>query len=138
MSGSATTTVVLDTEGLSLLAHGDPRMSLWLAALDRADAELYVSAVSLAEATDGSDRDVRVGRALRGVVVEDVDQAIGFQAGRLRKAAAGGRRKQRDLTVDAVVAATAVSLGERVVVLTLDPDDLSALLDGTSVRVEQV
>jgi hypothetical protein len=44
------------------------------------------------------------------------------------------RRKKRDLTVDAIVAATAVELAPSVVI-TGDASDLALLLDGFDVKI---
>ncbi|GAB7007087.1 hypothetical protein JCM18899A_45600 [Nocardioides sp. AN3] len=130
---SAASTVVLDATALASTAAED-RISLeWVKAALRADRPLCISAVTIAEVTDGSSRDTRVRRLVNQVTVHDVTPAIAHAAGAMR--ARVRRRKQRDLTVDAVVAATAASLPGPVVVLTSDPDDLTALLEGTTVRV---
>lgn len=94
--------------------------------------------VTLAEVTDGSARDAGVRRAAEALRVEPVTEEIGHGAGRLRAAAAASRRKARDMTVDAVVAATALALRGPVVVLTADDGDLDLLLADTRVKVEKV
>lgn len=127
---------VLDAEALSATAHAQAVMTGWLKAVRQSDSLLYVSAVTLAEVTDGTARDANVRRALNAMRVLPVSAEIGYEAGRLRRSASGTRHKLRDLTVDAVVAATALTLVGAVIVLTSDPDDLSLLLQGTSVRVE--
>ncbi len=48
------------------------------------------------------------------------------------------RRKPRDLTVAALVAATAFALPAPLVILTSDPADLDVLLSGTPVQIEKV
>jgi predicted nucleic acid-binding protein len=96
------------------------------------------SAITLAEVTDGTARDARVRRAAKALRVEEATAEIGHDAGRLRAGAASPRRKARDMTVDAVVAATALALRGPVVVLTADDGDLDLLLDGTPVKVERV
>lgn len=60
-----------------------------------------------------------------------------MRAGGLRTRADKRRRKRRDLTVEAVVAATAVELGPSVV-LTGDQLDLERLVDGFDVKVSVV
>jgi hypothetical protein len=65
-----------------------------------------------------------------------VSEAIGYRAGALRARATTGRRKARDLTADALVAATALELAPPVVVLTSDVADLTLLLAETDVRVD--
>jgi predicted nucleic acid-binding protein len=94
--------------------------------------------LTLTEVTDGTARDVNVRRVVNAMRVLPVTDAIGYSAGRLRHTATRTRRKARDLTVDAVVAATALTLANPVVVLTSDPDDLRLLLQGTDVRVEHL
>lgn len=76
------------------------------------------------------------GGAVKAVRLIDVDPTIGYRAGELRAAMGASRRELRDLTVDAVVAATALTLPLPVVVLTSDPDDLRLLLADHDVRVE--
>ena len=128
--------VLLDSHGLSALATDAAAMRAWVALVKRTRSEMYVSIVTITEATDGSPRDVKVRRALKSVNTPiPPSEPIAFDAGRLRAAAAGSRRKLRDLTVDAVVAATALTLRPPVVVLTSDKPDLDLLLAGTGVQV---
>lgn len=129
---------LLDAESLSALAADDRRMQAWATVARRTDSTLHASTVTIAEVTDGRSRDVAVRRIVKAIRLEVVTEDIGFRAGRLRAAAASGRRKPTDLTVDAVVAATALSLPAPVVVLTSDPGDLRLLLAGTSVEVEGI
>jgi predicted nucleic acid-binding protein len=129
---------LLDAEALSALAADDRRMQAWATVARRTDSMLHASTVTLAEVTDGGSRDVAVRRIVKAIRLAAVTDDIGFRAGRLRAAAASGRRKPRDLTVDAVVAATALSLPAPVVVLTSDPEELGMLLAGTTVRIERV
>lgn len=60
-----------------------------------------------------------------------------MRAGALRARADSGRRKKRDLTVDAIVAATAAELAPSVVI-TADKPDLELLVDGYDVKVSAV
>jgi predicted nucleic acid-binding protein len=128
--------VFLDAEAVSRLAERDPQMQAWAVALRKRRRHFQVSAVTLAEVSAGSDRDGNLGRVLKDATLHDVTPEIGHAAGAMR--ARVGRRKQRDLAVDAVVAATAASLPGPVLVLTADPDDLTALLAGTDVRVAPI
>ncbi|MGW2094950.1 PIN domain-containing protein [Promicromonospora sukumoe] len=130
--------ILLDSEALSALADDGRQMQAWAIVARRTDSTLHASAVTLAEVTDGTARDARVRRAAKALRVEEVTTEIGYDAGRLRASAASSRRKARDLTVDAVVAATALALRGPVVVLTGDDGDLDLLLDGTQVKVERV
>jgi predicted nucleic acid-binding protein len=131
-----TETVVLDASALSAAARGTAGMLAWFTAALECDRLPVVSALTITEATDGSVRDAQVRRVLRRLDVRDVTPERAFAAGAMR--AGVRRRKQRDLTVDAVVAATAASLPGPVVVLTSDASDLTALLEGTDVRVAEI
>ena len=130
--------ILLDAEALSALARGDRSMQAWATFAKRSDSVIHASCLALAEVTDGTARDVAVRRAVKAVRLVGVEPEIGYRAGQLRAAAAGSRRKHRDLTVDAVVAATALTLPAPVVVLTSDPTDLRRLLAGQDVRVEDI
>lgn len=131
--------ILLDAEALSALARGERRMQAWAEVARRTDSVLYASTVTLAEVTDGTPRDAQVRQAARSLVrLVDVDPAVGYQAGALRAQAAKGRRKLRDLTVDALVAATAISFTPPLVVLTSDPEDLNLLLAEHNVKIEAI
>jgi predicted nucleic acid-binding protein len=129
--------ILLDSEALSAFADDGRQMQAWATVARRTDSTLHTSAVTLAEVTDGTARDARVRRAANALRVEEVTEEIGYNAGRLR-ASAASRRKARDMTVDAVVAATALALHGPVVVLTTDDGDLELLLADTRVKVERV
>jgi predicted nucleic acid-binding protein len=119
--------VLLDSEGLSAAARGDARARAELALAERLGAKVHVSAVTLAETLRGGPR---VHALLRGAEQEPVTPELGRAAGGLL-----GRTGRAD-TVDAVVAVTALGLGQRVRILTSDPDDLRVLtaeMDGVSV-----
>ncbi len=130
--------VLLDSEALSALADVRRDMQAWATVVRRTDSVLYASALTLAEVTDGTARDARVRRAVKAVRVAAVTDQIGYLAGSLRAGAAAGRRKPRDLTVDAVVAATALALPRPTILITSDHSDLRLLLDGAEVRVEGI
>ena len=129
---------LLDAEALSALSDSDRRMQAWATVARRTGSTFHASTITLAEVADGRGRDAAVRRIVKAIRLVDVTEWIGFTAGRLRRAATDARRKPRDLTVDAVVAATALTLPAPVVVLTSDPDDLRLLLGGTPVRVEEI
>lgn len=130
--------ILLDAEALSSLAGAERRMQAWAEVARRTDSVLYASTATLPEVTDGTPRDAPVRHATKALVrLLDVDPATGYLAGAMR-AAAKGHRKARDLTVDALVAATATGLRSPTVVLTSDPDDLQLLLTDHDVKVEAV
>jgi len=130
--------LLLDSEALSALASDDRRIQPWASFARRTDSTFHASTVTLAEVTDGSAGDANVRRVMKAIRLEAVSAEIGYAAGALRAPAAKSRRKARDLTVDAVVAATALALRAPVVVLTSDDSDLALLLQDTSVRVERL
>lgn len=129
-------TVVLDASALTAAATGTGPLRNWFAAALEAERLPVVSAITLTEVTDGSARDARIRRIARRLRVLEVTEDTAYAAGAMR--ARVRRREQRDLTVDAVVAATAATLPGNVVLLTSDPADLTALLDGTDVEVVDV
>lgn len=129
--------ILLDAEALSALARGEKRMQAWLEAARRTDSVLYASTATLAEVTDGTSRDARVRQVAEAIRLVEVTEDIGYTAGILR-AAVAGRRKPRDLTMDALVAATAARLAPPVVVLTSDRGDLERLLSATDALIEPV
>jgi len=113
--------VLLDSEGLSAAAAGSERVRAELILAERLGASVHVSAVTLAETLRGGPRDARVHSLLKSVVQRPVTPELGRAAGELL-----GRTGRAD-TVDAIVAATASGLGQRVRILTSDPRDLRAL-----------
>lgn len=127
--------LLLDSQALSAAARAQRSMHPWLEFARQSDSILYISAVTLAETTDGSPRDANVRRMVNTLRVIPATDTIGYGAGRLRSLAAQNRRKARDLTIDAIVAATALTLPTPAVVITSDPEDLRLLLQDTSVRV---
>lgn len=131
-------TFLLDAHALTLYANDARAMQSWLTLAQATDSSFCISTATLAETTDGSPRDANVRRAVKGMECIEVSESIGYAAGRLRAKAANLRHKPRDLTVDALVAATAMSLFPPVVVLTSDAPDMELLLENTGVRVYYV
>jgi predicted nucleic acid-binding protein len=127
--------LVLDAQGLAGAAGGDPTVQAWLERAQELDADVIVSAVTLAEVIRGEARDARCNSVVKAVDVWPADAALGRAAGALLG------RASSDRTVDAVVAATVLAARQhhgttRCVVLTSDPDDLTALLaDSPDIRV---
>jgi len=131
-----TRTVLLDAEAVSRLVDRSPQMQAWATVVRKRKARLHLSAVTLAEVSTGAPRDAGIHRAVNGMALHAVTPEIGYAAGEMR--ARVRSRKQRDLTVDAIVAATAAALPGPAVVVTSDPSDLTALLEGTDVRVASI
>ena len=82
----------------------------------------------------GHASDARAWHVLGKLAGADVTNQIATRAGALRERAEAARRKKRDLTVDAVVAAIAIGVAPSVV-LTADVDDMKLLTQGHDVRV---
>ena len=113
--------LILDAGAVIALARSDQRVRAVLAAAREARVHVSIPSVVVAETVRGVVADAPVNRVLTAVgEVDAADEAIGRTAGRLLGDAGSSS------TVDAVVVATAVEAGGAVV-LTGDPDDLSAL-----------
>lgn len=130
--------ILLDSDALSSLVAGERRMQAWASVARHTDSVLYASTAVLAEVADGSARDANLRRIIKAIRFIEVSLEIGLAAGRLRATAATNRRKPRDLTVDSLVAATALGLPGPVVVLTSDPADFGLLLVDTGIKVEAI
>ena len=116
--------LVLDAEGLSKIAAGDPRARAFLAEAHDSRSRVVVAASTLAEVLRGHRRDAAVHRVLGKVIVTPIDgsraRAAGELLGRLRLSG-------RQHALDALVAVVALDQPRPVVLLTSDPDDLAAL-----------
>lgn len=119
-----TGTVVLDSEGLSKAAARDERTAAFIKQALAEQGRVVVPTVTLAEVLRGGQRDAAVHQVLNQYEVQDITAALGRVAGEILGQAGS------DKTVDAVVAAVAVARPGRVLVLTSDVDDLSALTAG--------
>ncbi|MFP3900982.1 MAG: PIN domain-containing protein [Acidimicrobiia bacterium] len=116
--------LILDAGAVIALSRADRRARAVLVAAREARVRVSIPSVVVAETVRGVAGDAPVNRVLTAVgEVDAADEAIGRTAGRLLGDAGSSA------TVDAVVVATAVAVGGAVV-LTGDPDDLSALADG--------
>lgn len=119
-------TLLLDSEGLSKLAAGDVRARAFLSTAIERGAQVRVSALTLTEVVRGGSRDASVHRVLSRVGVVPVTPEIGRRAGELLgETGLSGHV----YAIDAIVAATALSLPRPLVLLTSDPDDLSRLVE---------
>ena len=121
--------LVLDADGVSKAASNDRIAQAWLQRARELDADLVVSAVTLAELVRGRARDAAVNRVVKATEVMPADEQLARAAGRLLGTSGS------DATIDALVGATALAAqarhdGARSVVLTSDPGDLGALLAG--------
>lgn len=118
--------LVLDAEGLSKLAAGDGRARAYLESARARRARVAISAITLTEVLRGSPRDATVHRVLSRITVVPVTTEIARRAGELlgTTGLAGHR-----CAIDAVVAATALSLERPIVLLTSDLDDMNMLVE---------
>jgi predicted nucleic acid-binding protein len=129
--------LILDSEAVSALVEKRKGMAERLAAAQQADHRVLVPAVVLAEVATGAPSDAAIWHVLSKIPTLDLPQGVAMRAGALRTRAERVRRKKRDLTVDAIVAATAAELAPSVV-LTSDKADLELLVDGFDVKVSAV
>jgi predicted nucleic acid-binding protein len=119
--------LVLDADGVSKAASNDRIVQAWLERARELDADLVISAVTLAELVRGRPRDAAVNRVIKAA--EAADEQLARTAGRLLGSAGS------DATIDALVGATALAAqarhdAARCVLLTSDPADLGTLLAG--------
>lgn len=129
--------LILDSEAVSALAEKRKGMAERLAAAQEADHRVVIPTVVLAGVGTGSQTDAAIWHVLGRIPTVDLPQGVAMRAGALRARADSGRRKKRDLTVDAIVAATAVRLAPSVVI-TADRRDLELLVDGYDVKISAV
>ncbi len=138
VSTGLTDLLVLDAEGVWKAAVNDRSVQAWLERARELDADVVLSAVTLAELVRGVARDAGCNRVVKAADVWPADEPLARWAGRLLG------RAGSDATIDALVAVTALAVRERnstahCVVLTSDPHDLAALLsDQPGVRVVPV
>ncbi len=129
--------LILDSEAVSALAQKREGMAERLAAAQQADHRVLIPAVSLAEVATSAPTDAAIWHVLGKIPTLALPQGVAMRAGALRTRAEKVRRKKRDLTVDAIVAATAVELAPSVVI-TADTSDLELLVDGFDVKISAV
>lgn len=134
MSERTLRVVILDSEGLARVGRHDREIGERLAAARDNGQRVILPAVVAAEVITGRPTDAGVQRAMERLVAEPISLELATRAGELRERAGRARRKKRDLTVDAIVAAVAIARAPSVV-LTADPDDLGLLIEGHDVRV---
>jgi predicted nucleic acid-binding protein len=127
-------TVILDSEALSGLARQDKTALVTLSAVLETDQRLIVPTAVLVEVLTGQPTDAAVWHVVNGLTTVDLTVPIAARAAALRQRAERARRKQRDLSIDAIVMATAEAFAPAVIV-TADVPDLTLLTDRPEVRV---
>ena len=129
--------MILDSEAVSALAEQRKGMAERLAAAQQADHRVLMPTVVLTEVATGAPTDAAIWHVMGRIPTLDLPQGVAMRAGALRARAERVRRKKRDLTLDAIVAATAVELAPSVVI-TADKSDLELLVDGFDVKVSAI
>ena len=129
--------LILHSDAVSALAEKRKGMAERLAAAQQADHRVLIPAVVLAEVATGAPSDAAIWHVLGKIPTLDLPHGVAMRAGALRARAERVRRKKRDLTVDAIVAATAVELAPSVVV-TADKSDWELLVNGFDVKVSLI
>jgi predicted nucleic acid-binding protein len=112
----------------------DRRITAELARIFQESWNIVVPSVVLAEVLTGQPRDAPIYQALKKISVVDCNTDIATLAGKLRYSAETKRRKKRELTIDAIVAATAVSLKPSSIITT-DTKDLSLLTSPHQIKI---
>jgi predicted nucleic acid-binding protein len=120
--------LILDSGAVIALASNDPDLRAYLRIARRADTVVIVPAVVIAETTRGTGTDVPVNRTLRQATeIAPIDEAVARIAGRLLRRLGSNHPGHSPPTIDALIAAVAITHGGGVL-LTADPADLIALL----------
>ncbi|MFE3449378.1 PIN domain-containing protein [Nonomuraea sp. NPDC059194] len=117
-------TLVLDSEGLAKAVLRDRELTSWLALAKADDLRVITSAATLVEVVHPRIKQPALEWTLSRVVVEPVTEPLARQAAALLANAGLHGHKH---AIDAMLCATALAAPGHVVVLTSDPDDLSAL-----------
>ncbi|MGV9306708.1 PIN domain-containing protein [Nonomuraea sp. NPDC003727] len=117
-------TLVLDSEGLAKAVLRDRELTAWLSLAKADDLRVITSAATLVEVVHPRIRRPALEWTLSRVVVEPVTELLARQAAALLADAGLHGHKH---AIDAMLCATALAAPGQAVVLTSDPDDLSAL-----------
>ena len=124
--GIRTRTLILDAQGLSKLAAGDPAVRSLVRRAQERDGVVVTAASTLAEVLRGGPKDAPVHQALRHVTVAAISGEIGRKAGELLGAAG---MPGHDHTVDALLAVIALEQSRPAFIVTSDPDDMARLTE---------
>jgi predicted nucleic acid-binding protein len=127
-------TLVLDCEGVAKAVRRDRELTAWLAAARAEDERVMTSAATLVEVVHPRIDRQAFEWVVSRLTVEPVTADIARRASALLHHA--GRHGHRH-AIDAILAATALSVRGPTTILTSDPDDLTALC-GDQVTVVKV
>lgn len=120
-------TLVLDSEGLAKAVLRDRELTGWLAAARVADERVVTSAATLVEVIHPRIDRAAFNWVISRLSVEPISVEIAKAAATLL--AQVGRHGHK-YAIDAMLAATALSMPDPTTVLTSDPEDLAALCGG--------
>ena len=122
--GAISGSLVLDAEGLTKLAAGDPRATNPFEASRRLGGQVVTAASTLTEVLRGGPRDAAIHRVLKKVTIVPIDSDRARAAGELLgQAGLAGHR----CALDALLATVALGQPAPVVLLTSDFDDMARL-----------
>jgi predicted nucleic acid-binding protein len=124
-------TLILDSEGLSKIVRDDHRFLARVAEARKANMLTVVSAATLVEARDPKVSQERFDWAVSRLTIKPVTEDVARSASQLL-AEHGMHGHQH--AIDAMVAATALGVPGRRIMLTSDPKDMNKLC-GKSIRV---
>lgn len=131
-----TSAIVLDSQGLSKAVLKDAPVYEWISAANRRRLPVVISAATLVEATDPKSVSAAYDWTVSRLRVEPLSKDLARNATALLRAA--GFHGHRH-AIDAMVCATALAIPGEVVILTSDPDDLSALtVDHPRIAIERI
>ncbi len=122
-------TIVLDTGALIALDRGERAMWIRLKAANSAGNVPVTHAGVLAQAWRGGPRQARLSRALAGIDVRPLDEALGRAAGELLAAV---------MQSDVIDAALVLVSNDGDDIVTSDPDDMSILAMAQGRHVELI
>ncbi|WP_278264740.1 DNA-binding protein [Nocardia sp. AG03] len=126
---------MLDSEALSRVATGDPRFHALIIAAPDLDTIVATSAMTLLEAWNPRCAPRQWEWAMSRITVLHTDDATIAHARRLMTVAGMHGHKY---AIDAVLAASACRIAGPVVLYTSDADDLSRLLEESTVTVKKI
>ena len=127
--------LVLDSEGLSLLVLHDRRITAYLAAARKRDELVVTSAATLVEVRHPRINQAAFRWAISRLNVVPITETLAITASDLlAKAGVHGHKH----AIDAIVTATALTVAGPATILTSDPDDFSLLCADSGIIVISV
>jgi hypothetical protein len=124
--GVRTRTLVLDAQGLTKLAAGDPAVRSLARKTQEHGGVVVTAASTLAEVLRGGPKDATVHQALKRLQVVAISADLGRRAGELLGATG---MSGNECTVDALLATVALAQSRPVLLVTSDPGDMTRLTE---------